>query len=878
MTICDLALTRSSPGGGQPVSYRVVPITSASSRAQARSEVVPQRTDDDADAQGLELLSELARVVCWELRLPETDLTWLTPLDHLIANLPDGLGYRLAPTGADGASGGRLVTTAEVGPALLEPIVGPARVGIVADSYELLQELQVPGGSVHQILVRASTIRSGGVTRIAGIITEVSTHGTASWVNTDVGERLQLLVEHNPDGIIVHRQGVILYANPAALRFAGLSRLDEAVGQPMTLFVDPGDIGPILERIDRLKEPGDSAKGHEVVLRRPDGSAFTVEIVSVRTTWGGEPAFQVILRDVSERKRAEEAARARLALERRYAAAVAALDEGVVVVNRLGSVCAANDSANRILGDRLPFLFGDAIFTGNGPALRMDGQPFAAADLPLSRWMHTRQSSTDVMIGVLDGSGSRQWLSVSTRPIGDGEDLDEGAIVCSISDVTERKRLLDRLAWEARHDPMTGLANRSGFLAVFDSALRQPMAGDTGLVLFVFGLDRFKLVNDSLGHAAGNEVLQETARRLHQCMPEALSIGRLHGDEFAALEGGIPDVDAALARAEELRTRLGQPIRLGTGRQVTVTPSIGFVHPEPGRDPADLLQDADVAVLHAKTKGRGRVVVFDASLREQLAQRVELEHDLRQAVEATHQLRLEYQPIASLATGRILGFEALARWEHPIKGLLPPDLFIGLAEESDLIVGLGSWVVGEACRQLAEWQSRYGAARDLVMSVNVSPRQLESLDLVASLRESLERNGLPPGLLLLEITESSLAADDTDIQDVLTQIQALGVRLAIDDFGTGYSSLSYLKRLPVSYIKIDRSFVDGLGGDPQDERIVSAITDLAHGLGMRVIAEGVEGRGQRDAARSLGCDLYQGYFLARPARPRDVPGFWATPK
>jgi EAL domain-containing protein (putative c-di-GMP-specific phosphodiesterase class I) len=372
----------------------------------------------------------------------------------------------------------------------------------------------------------------------------------------------------------------------------------------------------------------------------------------------------------------------------------------------------------------------------------------------------------------------------------------------------------------------------------------------------------------------GDEVLRAMAQRLRTAMPRAVSLSRLHGDEFAALETGVQDTDAALHRAEELRSILSRPVQLSTGRTLTVTPSIGLVRlADVGREASEVLQDADMAMLQAKTRGRGRVAIFDAGLREEVGSRLELEHDLRAAVE-NGELRLEYQPLASLANGRVLGLEALVRWEHPRRGLLLPGRFVGLAEESELIIALGQWVLEAGCAQMARWRAMYPEANDSFLAVNVSPRQFDSSLLLPAVRGALEKSGLPPGALMLEITESGIVSDDVRLHGMLGELREFGIRLAIDDFGTGYSSLSYLKRLPVSYLKIDRSFVMGLGSDSEDERIVAAITDLGHGLGLRVIAEGVENRQQRHVARQLGCDLYQGYLLAEPRRPRDIPPFW----
>ncbi len=829
-----------------------------------------QVLDADGIAERLGLLSGLAGVATWELEIPGAGLRWHASVERILRNPPAG-GTYLIPPGPKGRS----VTLEEVGDALLAPIVETVQAGVVWDNYELIQELEEPGGVVHRILVRAASLPAPDSARFFGIVADVSDPGTVPWVTTDVGERLELLIEHSPDGIIVHQEGIVCYANPAALRFAGLNSLTDALGKPMTLFIHPNDIAPVVARLSQLHEPGDAVKGAEVVILRPDGVQFTVEVVSVRTTWGGKPAFQVILRDVSERKRAEEAAQARIAVERRYAAAVGALEEGVVVVTREGAVAAANDSAVRILGNRLHGGNGDGIFTGGGVALSDHGVAVVPENLPVAAALASGVSTTNMVLGVHDERGKAQWLSVSSRLIIGVDDTDETAsVVCSVSDITERKQLLDRLAWEARNDPLTGLANRSGFLAAVEELMQGDPSRIQGMALFFFDLDRFKLVNDSLGHAVGDEVLLAVADRLRTAMPTAVSLSRLHGDEFAALEPGVGDTDAALSRAEELRTLLSRPVRLSTGRKLTVTPSIGLVRlADVGLDAAEVLQDADMAMLQAKTKGRGRVAIFDAGLREEVGSRLELEHDLRVAVD-NGELRLEYQPLASLANGRILGFEALVRWEHPRRGLLLPGRFVGLAEESELIVALGGWVLEAGCAQMARWRTLYPEAKNSFLALNVSPRQLDGPDLMPALRSALEKSGLPAGALMLEITESGLVSDDVRMHGILNELRDFGVRLAIDDFGTGYSSLSYLKRLPVSYLKIDRAFVSGLGSNPEDERIVAAVTDLGHGLGLRVIAEGVENRQERHVARQLGCDLYQGYLLAEPRRPRDIPAFW----
>ena len=847
---------------------------------QANSGVATSDSDlphHDAGVEGdlgqkLTVLADLMNVVPWELEIPGFGIHWHVPVERLFGEAPPGGEYKVRRARESeevGPDPWASVEPGDLGAALLQPLVTGAEAGIVWDSYDLIQEIEAPDGSHHLVLVRSLAVPKPGTCKMIGIAEDVTASEDAPVAAATLSERLELLVEHSPDGIVVHQDGRIVYANSAAQRLVG-DNLLLGRDRPISSYLHPDHVKPVLERLAAMVEPGDVMKGHECVLVRSDGEHIPVEIASARTTWGGKAAYQVIMRDVSERKMAEEAAKARLAVERRYAAAVAALEEGVVVIARDGAVRAANESAVRMLGRRLQEARGDAIFTGADVARHDPAGTFAPDELPIARALERGEVTTNVVLGVRDDDGRDQWLSVSTRPL-EGQEDHEAAAVCSVSDITERKQLMDRLAWEARHDPLTGLANRASFVAAAQRAHDMRHRTGQSLALFCFDLDRFKLVNDSLGHAVGNEVLLTVADRLRHAMPCALALSRLHGDEFAALEPGITDPDTALQRAEELRARLTQPMRLSTGRTLTITPSVGVVLFEDGpADAGSLLQDADMAMLQAKSKGRGRVSIFDGGLREEVAQRLELEHDLRGAID-NGELRLEYQPIASLSSGKILGMEALVRWEHPERGLLLPMKFIPLAEESDLIVSLGRWVLETGCTQMARWRAVHPQAEHAFVAVNVSPRQLETPELLPSLREALQKSELPAGALMLEITESGIVADDTRMQRLMNELREFGVRLSIDDFGTGYSSLSYLKRLPVSHLKIDRSFVNGLGTDTEDERIIAAITELGHGLGLRVVAEGIENRQQRQRARELGCDLYQGFLLAKPCRPRDVP-------
>ncbi len=826
--------------------------------------------------QRLALFSDLARVVTWEFDPRGAGIRWHTPLARLIGDDPTPGSYWLSSGPAGRSRNGqsvRPVAPDDLGDALLAPVIEGARAGMGWDSYELLQEMVAPSGQPTRLLVRAMSVSGGPEGHLFGIVGEPEPADGTPWISADTAERLQLLVEHSPSGIVVHQDGKLVYANASAIKMTGYRTLQEGVGQPITAFLHPDHVGPTVARLSQLFHSGDVVKGHEALILHSDGTEVPVEVTSARTTWGGKPAFQVILHDITERKAAEEANRALLAVERRYAAAVAALEEGVLVLDRDGSVQAANESAVRILGPRLQRGRGDAVLTGGGIVWGVDGGAIAAEDLPVARALKRQITRSHAVLGVVGDGGVRQWLSVNTRRLDDDQSVDGAVVVCSVSDITDRKQLMDRLAWEARNDVLTGLLNRTGLLARIGETVADPdLVGDT--VLLVIDIDRFKMVNDSLGHAAGDEVLRSVAHRLADAVPPTAAVGRLHGDGFAVLLTGVVDTDGAVAWAETLRAALARPLRLASGRILNLGVSAGVVRAGPlERDAGRLLQDADLAMLEAKARHRGRVALFDAGLRDEIGGRLELEHDLRAAV-ANGELRVEYQPVASLADGRVVGLEALVRWEHPSRGLLMPARFIGLAEESELIVTLGSWVLVQSFSQMARWRARHRGAEDAFLAVNVSPRQLEGPDLVPAVDEALRRSGLSPSAVVLEITESGFIADDPHIARVLDDLRGAGLRLAVDDFGAGYSSLSQLKRLPVSFLKIDRAFVEGIGTNHQDDHIVSVVTELGHGLGVRVIAEGVETETQRDAVRRLGCDLYQGYLLARPCPSAAVPVFW----
>jgi diguanylate cyclase (GGDEF)-like protein/PAS domain S-box-containing protein len=448
-----------------------------------------------------------------------------------------------------------------------------------------------------------------------------------------------------------------------------------------------------------------------------------------------------------------------------------------------------------------------------------------------------------------------------------------------IQDVTERKAQEARIEHLAYHDSLTGLPNRAMLMDRLGQALSQAQRLDQQVAVLFVDLDRFKLVNDSLGHPVGDQLLQEIARRLRATLRDNDTVARVGGDEFQVVVCNVAGATDAARIAEKLMRTLGEPFTL-QGQELYVTASLGVsLFPRDGASSELLLNHADQALYEAKGEGRNAYRFFSPEMNAQAHGRLRLENDLRRAVER-HELELHYQPQLDLGTGEVCAVEALVRWRHPVRGLVLPNAFIPMAEETGLVLGIGEWVLNEACRQVAQWQ-RDGLADNLSplrVAVNISARQLQRPGLDGAVRRALSLSGLPANCLELEITESSVMLDPLHAQSVLQSLRELGVQLSIDDFGTGYSSLAYLKRLPLDRLKIDRSFIGGMPADSDDAAIVETIIVMTHKLGLRVIAEGVETLEQRLQLVRQGCDEMQGFLLAHPVPAAQLPALLKTLK
>jgi len=549
--------------------------------------------------------------------------------------------------------------------------------------------------------------------------------------------------------------------------------------------------------------------------------------------------------------------------QQRFTAAFTHAAIGMAIVRPDGAMVQVNQALCALLGRRDSELLGrpfsSLLHEGDAPLFqRRADSVLAQPEQAFS--MELRCDARD---------GSELWVVLHCSRYADPGGAGDGLIL-QLHDITSRHLAESRLHHIAYHDGLTDLANRTCFherLAVAVERTAQD-AEERFAVLFL-DLDRFKIVNDSLGHMAGNELLREVAQRLRTCVRPGDLVARLGGDEFAILLDHLHDADVGMRLAQRVLSTLSQPVGIN-GTEIVPAASVGITFSDLGyRTVDEVLRDADLAMYEAKAGGRGRVALFDSSMHARVAEKLALEADLRRAI-GEGQLTVQFQPMFQLEPYRLYGFEALARWVHPQRGPVSPAVFIALAEETGHIDQLTDWVIEHAAAKLAEWQGSSPAAARLGMHVNISGRDMVRPDLATTVQQVLERHAVTPGTLTLEITETTLMGRLELALQTMGRLREAGVRFSIDDFGTGYSSLAYLGTLPIDSLKIDRSFVIGLHDKPQNVEIVRAVLNLAHSLNRKVIAEGVETAEQLATLRRLGVPFGQGYLLSRPLRAEQV--------
>ena len=655
----------------------------------------------------------------------------------------------------------------------------------------------------------------------------------------------------SPDGLLLTRQrdGLLMEVNEGFSRISGydVAAVQDHTTLGLGLWADLSERRQMLEILHR----DGSVHDFRCLVRRKDGQIRLCEISARPLPIGGEACMLTMARDITERHLMQEKLQ-------QAATVFESTAEAVLITDTRQRISAVNRAFTEITG------YAEAEAIGQTPRLLSSGRHDSAFFIAMwhqladeGHWqgeIYNRRKS---------GETFPCWLTISAvrNP--------EGVIthfVAVAADISSLKHAQARLDYQAHHDPLTGLPNRT----LFESRLAQALenledARSQGAVLFL-DLDRFKHINDSLGHPVGDLLLKGIAKRLKEQVRDIDTVARLGGDEFIILLPGLHSAADAQHIATKILAAFTEPFQAGEHEFFTST-SIGIsLYPADGADVATLVKNADAALYRSKAKGRNRVECYTRDLTAQASARVALEHELRRAIERD-ELSLSYQPKFSLTTQRLVGAEALIRWYHPQLGEVPPERFIPLAEENGMILQLGDWVIEQACAQLREWNRRYQPFGPL--AVNLAGAQLRQPNLLKRIEQLLSQYHLEPGYLQLEITENFIMSQAEEALTVLHQLKRLGVQLAIDDFGTGYSSLSYLKRLPLDILKIDQSFVRGLPSDPHDVAIVRAIIALGRSMQLTVIAEGVENQAQQAFLAAEGCEQIQGYIVSLPLTPEE---------
>lgn len=674
---------------------------------------------------------------------------------------------------------------------------------------------------------------------------------------------LQSILDSMGDGVVVvDTAGALVHQNPAA-RHTLADRLVEflpSVGHPLENFhhadqvtIYRSDELPLAQAIHgrsidsaeifiapTAHEPSQWLSVTARPLREPDG-----------TLSGGVAVF----RDISADKQAEVALRES---EERYALAAQGANDGLWDWDLKRDQLFFSPRWKSMLGYAEEEI-------GNTPDewfKRVHPDDRERLEVHLAAHFRRLIAQFEHEYRVLHRDGNYRWMLCRGLAIWDasGQAM---RMAGSQTDITDRKSAEQRLQHDALHDVLTGLPNRALLVDRLGRALaRLKRSPDYRFALLFLDLDRFKMINDSLGHAVGDQLLITIAQRVESCLRPGDTIARMGGDEFTILLEEITDEAVISDIADRIQREISSPLQLDS-HHVFTTASIGITLSSQGYDrPADMIRDADTAMYHAKMRGKARHVLFHPSMHTQAMAQLELESDLRQAL-VRQELSVYYQPIISLDSGQVTGFEALVRWQHPRRGLLYPADFIDLAEETGLIIPIGWWVLREACRQVREWQMQFPDTPSLSINVNLSSKQIGQPDVVEQVVQALNETGLSPRSLKLEITEHTLIDCDASTTNILTRIRELGVQLCIDDFGTGYSSLSYLYQLPIDALKIDRSFISRLESNGENGEIVQTIISLARMLGLEAVAEGIETEHQIEQLKQFHCTQGQGWLFSR---------------
>lgn len=678
-------------------------------------------------------------------------------------------------------------------------------------------------------------------------------HAVSELSAVTLDQRYRTLFEESRDAVyITARDGRFLDVNRAFLEMFGYSREELLRCNATDLYVDGAD----RQRFQHEVEISGTVRDYEIRFRRRDGSILhtLLSAAAYRDQAGRVVWYQGIIHDFSARKEAEEA----LARSEHFARTiVSSVGEGVIVYDHELRYQVWNRFMEELTGIAAENLIGRYALE-SFPHLKEYG-----IDTLLERALAGERVRSEDTPYRVQATGRDGWVTAFYAPHVDPDGKIIG-VVAVIHDVTERKRAEEQLLHNAFHDSLTGLPNRALFLDRLERLIKHAQRHPEYVFAVLFlDLDRFKIINDSLGHGVGDDLLMAIGHRLEACLREGDSVARLGGDEFAILLDDVRDVSEAIRVADRIERELSAPFLL-RGNEVFTSTSLGIALGSAAyHKPGDLLRDADTAMYRAKSGGRGRYEVFDREMHREAVEQLKIETDLRRAVDRG-ELLLHYQPIVALESGELVGFESLVRWQHPRHGLLQPSDFIPLAEETGMIVPIGWWVLREACTQMRQWLTAYPLHENLTVSVNLSARQFTQPDLVDQIDHILETTGCPGRALKLEITESVVMRDAKQAAAALNSLKQRGIGLCIDDFGTGYSSLSYLNSFPIDTLKIDRSFVAQVDHDGSTVELIETIVALSRVLGMSAVAEGVETPEQLELVRRLGSQYAQGFYFAVP--------------
>ena len=707
------------------------------------------------------------------------------------------------------------------------------------------------GGDIRDVEVHSGPIDIAGRRVLYSIIHDITDRRRAEQAVQQSEEKYRSIFNYASVGIYQStRQGRLLTANGALAAMLGYDTVEELLGKNLAadIYLHPAEREHL---ITTFADTG-YANERELLWKKRDGTPLWVQLSAHSIVAPDESIlFEGFVFDISARKRAET-------MQRTQLAAMTASIDGIAILDEALHFTYVNDALARLYGYSKPedlehktlsllydapemALFDQSIL----PAVRLDG-----------RWRGETRGRRS------DGAAFPQEISISA--------IEGGGMVCVVRDVTDRTYAEDQIKHLAYHDALTNLPNRLLMKDRLSVAISHAQREKARLAVLFLDLDRFKVINDSLGHNVGDQLLQAVAARLRSCVRDSDTVARLGGDEFTVMLPNLARADDGAVVAEKILDAIRHPFSLD-GREFFLTTSIGIsLFPDDGSDTETLIKNADTAMYQAKEQGSDNYALFNAHVNAKAHQRVLLEQGLRRAL-ANEDLELHYQPIFDYRSGKVTGMEALLRWTHPELGAVKPSVFIPIAEATGMMIPMGAWALRTACRQLRAWHD--SGYRDLTLAVNLSVCQLQQTDLVARISETLRQCSVAPRFVEFEITETSAMASPEASIKMLYDLKKLGVRISLDDFGTGHSSLSYLKRFPIDTLKIDQSFVRDITTDPDTAAIVTAIIAMAHSLRLKVVAEGVELTEQSTFLKSHGCDQMQGYLITPPVPANRFPAF-----